>query len=203
MPGQTPKDLVAAIFSKSAQPGLAADARLVDYVSTIPHWLAVSSLQDCAKLDLSKARNPSAYVVGVLQRQVASKTSMADRPTLKRPRDKETETAASDKGYEGGRVRGGKKVKEKRAKSRAAAASGASDSTTVAAAVGGVEVHPVNQVTVDSSASGKAPAPAENAAAKVAGSRQKARGGSESKRRREEARASKRAQWQGEDVQGS
>ena len=191
--GQTPKELVKEIFSKPGYKSLAKDERLVDYVSKMPKWLAVTSLQDCAKLDLSNARNKSAYVMGVLQRQVAEKNKIPGQPAppAKRPREEgDGDGEADSKGYEGGRMRGGKVLKEKRAKKkRAAAAAGAEDGSTTAAATGG-EPSPAVE---DSSTAVEAP----DAAKGAAGSRQKARGGSESKRRREEARALKRAQWQG------
>ena len=145
--------LINSLFSKR---GMEADARLIDYVSTMPHGAVASALQD-SKIDLSQARNPSAYLMGLLKRRGPD------------------DGMVGGAGYEGGRARGGKKLK-----ATAAAKKQEEKATTVAAS---------------------APASSEASAANgtfatAAGSRQKARGGSESKKRREEARKAKREQWE-------
>ena len=69
-----------------------ADERIVDYLSSIAPHTAESSLRACASLKMESVKNPSAYLLSVLQR-VSSRINV----------DK-TQTA-----YQGGRERGGKK----------------------------------------------------------------------------------------------
>jgi hypothetical protein len=140
-----------------------ADSRLMEYVSTLPHANVESALQD-PKFDLSQARNPSAYLMGLLKRKASGDA-----------RDNDGE------GYEGGRARGGKKLKAQAAKKEERLKAAAAAPATVSA------VAPQRE-------------PAAGAASghylTANCSRQKARGGSDSKKRREEARKLKREQWE-------
>lgn len=174
-----------------AKIGTTPDDRLVCFLRTMPPGVAESALQD-PKIDLARAKNPSAYLMGVLQRRVAE-ASGSKRPM--------SENAA---GYEGGRARGGKKQKAPPATADDAQAAGAVDaavdagksggkSAVVSAGIGGAGAGTdVGYSAVWSAVThGSAGEYVE-----AAGSRKKARGGSASKQRREEARRLKQAQQQ-------
>ena len=185
---QSPRELISGIFSRVGKEGLRADARLTDYVSKMPQQLAIQTLQDCAQLDLKKARNPSAYLISVLQRRA---TEMQAGGGLGDTNCGST-VAATNMGYGGGRKRGGRVIREKRAKKLAASSAASFEPNKTKAAA---------DSTLADQPSETAPRATEDA--KASGSRQKARGGSESKRRRDEARASKRAEWLRQQGAGS
>lgn len=97
--------LLDTLFAKSAQ---APDDRLYEFIGTIPRSLALAAVQEASKLDLTKARNPSAYLMGVLKRRVAESVPSA---TSSAAPSVGAGVGATDKGYQGGRARGGKKLK--------------------------------------------------------------------------------------------
>ena len=173
--------------------GTTPDDRLMDFMRTVPPEVAERALQD-PKLDLARAVNPSAYLMGVLQRHTGEVSGS------KRARN----DAAT--GYEGGRARGGKKQKAPAATADIApieganaarsAANSAATSAGVSLRIGGTSAVMVDAglSAVSSAAPSAVTSRGSGEYVEAAGSRKKARGGAASKQRREEARRLKQAQ---------